>query len=32
MSYGGNKVPLVVVGDHAISGFEPAAIDRALGI
>ena len=31
MSYGGNKVPLVVIGETAIQGFEPSAIDRALG-
>lgn len=30
-SYGGNKVPLVVIGETAISGFDPSAIDRALG-
>jgi glutaredoxin len=31
MSYGGNEVPLVVIGDTVIRGFVPGEIDRALG-
>ncbi len=31
MSYGGNEVPLVVIGEAVIRGFAPSEIDRALG-
>lgn len=32
MSYGGNEVPLVVIGETVIRGFVPSEIDRALGL
>jgi glutaredoxin len=32
MSYGDNKVPLVLIGNTPIRGFDPSAIDRALGL